>query len=285
MVLPVIANAMRALGIVLVAHWSNNRIAEGTDHIVYGWGFLVAILVALMLIGMRYADSINFDGSGHPNSALEVRPRAFALTVLLSLAAICVAPAVLFAQSQRHQNFDPAAFSVPVTAPGWQIEPVAKGWSPDYATPRARLAFAMHEPGALKVDVFVNYYVTGVGDRDLVSSTNRLWNEDAWHPVSRGLNEAVLGQRTVPLHEDVIVAATAKRMIWWTYWSGGRFTTSKLDVKLDRLRGALSSRDSSALVAVSSAVDGDLEQTRARLHRALGALGEIAARLQQADRN
>ena len=58
LVVPPIANGFRALGIVLLAHWSDNRIAHGADHIIYGWGFLVAILTVLMIIGMRYADPI-----------------------------------------------------------------------------------------------------------------------------------------------------------------------------------------------------------------------------------
>ena len=89
----------------------------------------------------------------------------------------------------------------------------------------------------------------------------------------------------VHLGEAVISSAGRTRIIWWTYWSGGRFTTKGLDVKLDRLRHALSGGGGSALVAVSTPVDVDKGEARARLRRALAALGTLTARLEQSGRN
>ena len=56
-IVPVIANGFRALGIVLLAHYTDNKLAVGADHIVYGWGFSVAILMLLFFIGARFRDS------------------------------------------------------------------------------------------------------------------------------------------------------------------------------------------------------------------------------------
>ena len=279
-VVPVIANGFRALGIVLVAHWSDNRIAVGVDHIIYGWGFLVAILMALMFIGLRYADAMPKEESGGAMAAPAPHPRAFALTSLLSLAAISIVPALLSWQSHRLSHVDTTAFSAPLAPAGWQTGAVSGSWSPDYAAPDARLAIAMREPGpsTLAVDVFVNYYAAS---HNLISSTNRLWTEDVWHPLSQGTAEAVLGGRTVNFGEAVIGAAATRRIIWWTYWSNGRFTTSGVAVKLDRLRHALSG-GGSALVAVSTPVDIGTDESRARLRQALAALGGIAARLEAA---
>jgi exosortase A len=284
LVVPVIANGFRALGIVLLAHWSDNRIAHGTDHIIYGWGFLVAILLVLMFVGMRYADPIPQEESGEAVAVPASRPRAFSLTILLSLAAISFVPALLYWQSHRPLRVDTAAFSAPLTSAGWQTGTVSGGWSPDYAAPDARMAFAMHKTAsfAQDVDVFVNYYADGNGSHNLISSTNKLWKEGVWHPLSQGTAEAVLGGRMVRLGEAVISSAGLTRIIWWTYWSGGRFTTSGLDVKLDRLRHALSGGGGSALVAVSTPVNVDPGEARARLRRALAALGGIVTRLEKA---
>jgi exosortase A len=53
---PILANGIRALGIVLIAHYSNHRYAVGVDHIVYGWGFFLAVTLLLSWIGRRFAD-------------------------------------------------------------------------------------------------------------------------------------------------------------------------------------------------------------------------------------
>src|SRR5258706_16017176 len=36
-VVPIIANGMRAYLIVMIAHLSNNQLAHGVDHFIYGW--------------------------------------------------------------------------------------------------------------------------------------------------------------------------------------------------------------------------------------------------------
>ena len=284
-VLPVIANGSRALGIVLLGYWSDNRIAHGVDHIVYGWFFLVAILLALMIIGMRYADPIAKEGSGEAVVALAQRPRAFAPTMLLSLAAVMVVPGLLYWQSHRPFHIDTALLSTPLSLPGWQTGVVSGGWSPNPTRPDAHLAFAMHEPTSFAdVDVFVNYYVGGKASQNLLSASNSLWDENVWHLLSQGTAEAELSGRRVRLKEEVIGSAGLIRIVWWTYWSGGRFTTSGLDVRLDRIRQILSG-GGSALVAVSTPVFGNAEEARARLRRALADLGGIQTRLNEADRS
>ena len=47
-VVPVLANAVRVFGIILLAYLSGNRIAVGVDHILYGWLFFT-IVMALRL--------------------------------------------------------------------------------------------------------------------------------------------------------------------------------------------------------------------------------------------
>ena len=47
---PILANALRAYLIVVLAYVSNNRIAAGIDHVVYGWLFFS--LVTALLIGV-----------------------------------------------------------------------------------------------------------------------------------------------------------------------------------------------------------------------------------------
>lgn len=55
-VLPVAANALRVLGILLIAEATDQSFAKGVDHIVYGWGFLSFILLLLIAIAYKFAD-------------------------------------------------------------------------------------------------------------------------------------------------------------------------------------------------------------------------------------
>src|SRR5690349_18149455 len=42
---PLIGNGLRCVGIIVLAHFTNNEYGAGADHIVYGWGFNIAILM------------------------------------------------------------------------------------------------------------------------------------------------------------------------------------------------------------------------------------------------
>jgi len=70
--LPLVANAGRVLGILLVAETTDPSFAKGVDHIVYGWGFLSAILIILIAVAYKFSDipdtdekqAINFNVEG-----------------------------------------------------------------------------------------------------------------------------------------------------------------------------------------------------------------------------
>ncbi|MDZ7588315.1 MAG: exosortase A [Parasphingorhabdus sp.] len=50
-ILPIIANGMRAFGTIYIAEFRGIEFAAGFDHIFYGWIFFAVILVLLMAIG------------------------------------------------------------------------------------------------------------------------------------------------------------------------------------------------------------------------------------------
>jgi len=54
--LPILANAFRVLGILVISEFSDPDFAKGVDHIVYGWGFLSVILLLLLAIAYKFSD-------------------------------------------------------------------------------------------------------------------------------------------------------------------------------------------------------------------------------------
>ena len=56
LVLPIFANWLRAYMIVMLGHLSNNRLAVGVDHLIYGWIFFGLVMVLLLWIGSRWRE-------------------------------------------------------------------------------------------------------------------------------------------------------------------------------------------------------------------------------------
>lgn len=55
---PIIANSLRAFGIVMIGHLSGMTLATGVDHLVYGWIFFGIVIFVLFLLGSYWADPL-----------------------------------------------------------------------------------------------------------------------------------------------------------------------------------------------------------------------------------
>lgn len=55
-VVPVLANGLRALGIVVLAEILGSAEAAAADHVVYGWGFFSAVILLLILAGLPFRE-------------------------------------------------------------------------------------------------------------------------------------------------------------------------------------------------------------------------------------
>ena len=56
---PIAANGMRALGIIVLAHLEGSAAAVEADHVLYGWFFFTLVIIILIAIGMTFAQKID----------------------------------------------------------------------------------------------------------------------------------------------------------------------------------------------------------------------------------
>ena len=55
--MPIVANWLRAYMIVMLGHLSNNRIAVGVDHMIYGWIFFGVVMLLLFWVGSLWQEA------------------------------------------------------------------------------------------------------------------------------------------------------------------------------------------------------------------------------------
>jgi len=282
-IVPIIGNGFRALGIVLLAHYSDNRIAVGFDHLVYGWGFSVAIMLLLFFVGARWRDEMP-----EPKASEEKAVPASAVSLLLAAAvaavAVAAAPAYATWREGGELNIDRSQFAQPNYA-GWQIAKATGAWHPSFAGEDVEHAFSMDRDSltAPPVDVFVYYYGRARDGHTLIESTNKMWDEEQWNATNSGTLTAQIGKTEVPFVELQLASNMQRRLVWWTYWARGKFTTSGLDVKIERLKGSFAGRDGSALIALSVPLEEGTEaQARQELADALASMGDLPDRLERA---
>jgi exosortase A len=144
-VVPILANGIRAWGTIYVAHQSgSNEFAASFDHVIYG-GIFFAIVIALILgIGWRFFDrGVNdpwFDAQKLQPEAPRGAQLSHVAAILLLVAALPVAWSILVTAAGARPA--PADIVMP-ELPGWQRVTAGEGraWQPHFAgADRVRLA-------------------------------------------------------------------------------------------------------------------------------------------------
>lgn len=280
-IVPVIANGFRALGIVLLAHATDNRLAAGADHLIYGWVFSVFIGLVLMFVGARFADPEDTGEADGPTESREVGRLRFILTAGAAMAVISAAPLGGYWLESGPRQLDMSALRAPLSAPGWSEGKVSGSWAPSFEPPDAKLEYSLKAATSSEtpIDVFVYYYAGGRAGPRLIAPSNKMASDPLWVTVVGGRETALLGNLPLQFQELEIQSGSEMRLVWWTYWSKDRFTTSRVGVKLDKLQTTFTHDRGAALLAVSTKVDSDVDSAKARLRAALSALDGMPARL------
>ena len=283
-VVPLVGNGLRIVGIILLAHYSDNKYGAGADHIVYGWGFNVAILIFLFLLGSLFRDSFDeADFKIGVNKKHDSRKET-AIVFLSAALLLSIGPATAYWHDGRAIAPDIAGLRAPLRLNSWQVSPPSGMWRPDFPGIDSDWAVSMSsESEAMPVDLYVGYYARARTGHSLTAHLNKLWNDATWSPLSSDHAVARIGSSEIMVEEWIVTSAFEKRMVWATYWMDGTFTTSLLKLKLLQAQAAFGGHEGEAVVAVSTIVDSTDDAARARLLHVLSDLKELPERLNRAN--
>jgi len=242
-VVPIVANAVRVFGIVLLAYISGNRIAAGVDHVIYGWIFFTLVMALLLVVGGWWRET-----SGQPPSAttlpitgtdakhfkVDRQPdtRQTVLFACLSLAAVSVAPisAKVFwapdGKSARVKLLPPTA-SLPIRSSGTD----GIGWKPAFFAPSTELEQS-YEIQTQPLKLCIAYYAPEQRDAKLVSSANALFDKKLWSRIKEDYVATRIEGQKLNIHETFIRSSQRSLIVWSWYWVDGEYTSSDVLAKL-----------------------------------------------------
>lgn len=280
LVLPVLANGLRAFAIVMIGHWSDMRLAVGVDHLIYGWIFFVVVMMALFAIGAAWReDQPVAAAAGATPTADDAPPRAppvsgrqttrAALALVLTgvLALLMWPPAVSWLEA-RNDHAAPI-LSVPQVA-GWQaVEAPFTAWVPYFESPRAG-ATGNYRAADGPVGLTLAYYNNQAQHGELVSWRNTLTGRGtlAWGEVDRGMRRVALPSgETVEVREALLHGGGPPVLAWTWYWTPRRSTASPVIAKLLGTAGRLLGQgDDAAQAVLYVPIDQQPQDAARRLH-------------------
>jgi exosortase A len=214
-VIPVIANGIRAYGIVLIASLTDMKHAVGVDHLIYGWLFFGFIIFIMFYVGGFFADKQTAPAA--PGSATITRQSAPALVsgisimllpLLVNLLLPPLAQQPLYSVNQLQQSLTPVTESVSL---------------PQFTDSSAQLAGVwQHETHDI---LFYAAFYQHTDDKKLVSWHNQPYQPASWTPANNQRRQLQFGKQSLTVQEiDLRAANGQKRLLWYWYGSGDYFS-------------------------------------------------------------
>ncbi|MGE0099213.1 MAG: exosortase A [Hydrogenophaga sp.] len=308
-VVPLVANWLRAYMIVMIGHLSNNQLAVGVDHIIYGWLFFGVVILVMLFIGARWADAPQatlepadaMPGvSRMPTGPSLGRSSLIAMTVALLVVA---SPHLARQALALGTNPEPVQLApVRANAPWQSVDSPPSDWVPAFQHASASAHAGYLGPQGQQVGLHLSYYRQQDRERKLVSSVNLLVQQDDphWALASEGSAQATLAGTDLRVSETILRQWVASKgsggqrlLLWRFYEVNDRFTASDVRAKLEGVRGLLGGEgDDGAIVVVYTALRTDLTEVQAVaagravlqdfLHSQAGSLKTALAQTQEA---
>jgi exosortase A len=253
LLVPIVANWLRAYMIVMIGHLSGNTLAVGVDHLIYGWVFFGVVIMLMFWIGGRWAE--------HPDPAEAVATNAAAaspagagrpwLVAVLTAAVIALPHLALLMIDGGNRTGKPA---VALAAPdGWRPSAPITSWRPAFEGASAEVRQDFVRDGKL-AGIFIGYYRHQDYEHKLVSSSNTLVRSEQkeWQRVAGGSQTlAIAGQPVQAGAAELRGPGEQRLLVWQWYWINGRLTANQARAKAYTAWSRLTGQgDDSAVVIV-----------------------------------
>jgi len=281
-VVPLVANWVRAYLIVMLGHLSGNTIATGVDHLIYGWLFFGLVIGVMFLIGARWVDPPAPAPKAMALAQADAPRQATWLGLALALVVV-LAPYGVHAMIGLTAQTAPVHLVQPQVAAPWTAAAQPPNtWVPMFRHASADLNMGLLDAQGRPAGLHISYYRQQDYERKLISSENVLVfsNDPTWSRVTSGSTVVQLQGKPLQVESAVIrnntrgMAAGGERFLAWRfYWVHGVFTASDYVGKLQGALGRISGwGDDGANIVIYAPLSADMD--------AKGAEADAAARLQ-----
>ena len=228
-VVPIVANWLRAYGIVMVGHLSNNQLAVGVDHLVYGWLFFGVVMLVLFWVGSFWHEAPAETQRPRTAPSPSMSPPERSRLILAAIAAILAAGM----WKPLEAAIDRPPERVPVLAPisareGWvSAQGSVAGFKPHYVGAASELQQIFRKEGR-EVGLYLAYYRGQEKGRELVTWGNMLatpW-DPRWIQIASSSENLRWANGSVTASRIEIAGPNTFLDAFRLYWVNGSVTSS-----------------------------------------------------------
>lgn len=254
-IVPIVANWLRAYMIVMIGHLSGMQYAVGVDHLIYGWLFFGVVMLILFWIGSFWREDLDSPEPMPQSASLVQRDKPSMVRIVgVAIAAATVVAVWPFAASRLEAAapVPPPVLEAPPQASGWQrIATHVTDWTPHYSKPQARLKQA-YEKDAQRVELYIAYYRQQRQGAQLISSQNVLISssDKIWRNTGEGSRRLDLGAQKLDSIAATLRSPSEQLLVLRWYWVDGQYVVNPYWAKLLQAKSRLLGHGDSAAVVM-----------------------------------
>ena len=263
---PILANSLRAFGIVMIGHFSDMQLATGMDHLVYGWVFFGIVIFVMFMAGSIWADPRPEFNSQRIES-LEAHAPIKNPVLLMGLTMIILAGLFLYSQAitdqqEKSTTFSSISLDLQNHFGPWQNEPERSlNWQPVIQKPTESVT-RLYRFGNNLVQINIGYFMRQTNNSEAVSTQNSVvpYGSHDW----RKLRSTDLQLQDIYVSESEIQSTKQdKLLVWQWYQMGAQETPSAYIAKIfDAYNQIIHQRNDAAYITLSTPLNDNTESSR-----------------------
>jgi exosortase A len=273
-VVPIVGNGLRAYGTILLAYFTNNKLAAGLDHIVYGGVFSVFLQLFLMLLGLRWRENSapNQQASPAREGVLAFEgdadrvPDSRALFASAAALVIVVLAPILAAYLWNRSSATAEWPSPPVNVSDpWQAAAAGDtSWALEWNGSEREFS-QRYESGAKRVDLYWVMY-SGRQSMNWPTTSDGTDGSGSWTMTSDTFENAIVDGQQVKAERRVIESGAESRAVWIWYWVSDEYTASRARVRLLQAKARLLGKPATvAVISLSTGNEVDASESERTL--------------------
>lgn len=260
LIVPVVANWLRAYMIVMIAHLSGMKLALGIDHYIYGWVFFGIVMMLLFWIGSFWREDLRepLADAGKAISRPAHKPAqsgGFFIAGIAALAVSALWPAYALYLNSVPVEIQGSTIEPPDSVLGWiPLATSITDWQPHYIGADAHVVQAYRKEEKT-VSVYLGYYRTQRQDAELINSQNYMVRQKhpVWTNVGEEAREISLPGGKVTIQQTLLRAPAQRLLVWsWNNLAGTNTINPYLAKLLLAKSKLLGQRDDGAAIVIAA---------------------------------
>jgi len=271
---PIVANGVRAYLIVMTGHLSDMQLAVGIDHLVYGWIFFGLVMLLLFWIGSFWREDYLDETISVGNSSLaDLKTSSVPVKSMLGMAGLVVTVAMIWPIYLNYLNNKSDVRPVPEISVAdlsgkWStVSSPLTDWMPGYIGSPKQFTSHFYRENE-HVGLYITYYRNQNQDNKLISSSNVLVSGQGsrWRNVDGSKRDVSLSDVSFTVHQNQLHVSKERLLIWRWFWLIGHETADPYVAKMiQALNRVWGNGDDGAEIIIAAGYEHDPEEAAAVL--------------------